>query len=251
MRVGHARFDATAGEDLGDRKVVYFSSTNTVKMAKADSINSLTAIGITRNSALNGEEVRVQTDDLIEGFTGLIAGDTYYLSQETVGEITNIRPSSGIIVEVGTAKSTTELNINIAANSFGGFLPGVAGYFGSELLEQSSEVESSTTSTDYQNKINYTTPSLPIGKYRFGFCFEAKIASSAHQYSVRLLIDDVEAAISTENNTGNELYELHNGFKYLNFDSAITHTVKLQWKTSHPSKIAKIRRARVEIWRVS
>ena len=114
MKVSYSKYDCIAGEDLGARKVVYISGSGAeVKLAKADSESTLPAIGFTDNSALNGEVARAVTNDCLDGFTSLVPGDSYYASQTNAGEITNVRPISGIIVRVGVAKSTTELDIHI------------------------------------------------------------------------------------------------------------------------------------------
>lgn len=113
MKLSYSKYDVIAGEDLGDRKVVYLSNVDEAKLAKADSETTLPAIGFTDGSALNGETIRVVTNDLLDKFTSLVAGDSYYLSQVSAGEITNVKPSSGIIIRLGVAKSSTELDIHI------------------------------------------------------------------------------------------------------------------------------------------
>jgi hypothetical protein len=108
-----SEYEVTAGENLGARKAVYLSGSDEVKLAKADSSDTLPCVGFTRQAVSVSGSVVVQTNDVLGGFVGLIPGDDYYLSQDTYGEITNIRPSSGVIVRVGVAKTSTEMDLHI------------------------------------------------------------------------------------------------------------------------------------------
>lgn len=49
----------------------------------------------------------------LTGFTGLVAGTTYYLSQSSAGSVTATRPQHGIIVTVGVALSATTMLVNV------------------------------------------------------------------------------------------------------------------------------------------
>ncbi len=113
MEVSLSKYDAIAGENLGANKAVYFSAADTVKLAKADSDTTLPCVGFTEHAANNGQTVLVFTNDVLDGFSGLTPRANYYLSQDTAGEITSTKPTSGIAIRVGTAKSTTELDIHI------------------------------------------------------------------------------------------------------------------------------------------
>ena len=91
---------------------MYVISNDVVDLAVATGI-STAAIGIviskptttTANVLYNGE---------VDGFTGLVAGDPYYLS-ETAGQITSVAPSAtGHVVQIiGTAKDDTTLMVEI------------------------------------------------------------------------------------------------------------------------------------------
>lgn len=78
----------------------------------ADPRHQYQAVGVIIN--INGS-----TGDLIisngklTGFSGLVAGTTYYLSQSESGSITSIRPQHGIIVTVGVAIDATTILVNI------------------------------------------------------------------------------------------------------------------------------------------
>ena len=88
--------------------VVYWNSgANNFSLAVADSTAAQNAIGLadTTNN-------RVITYGDITGLSGLVAGSFYYLSSTTPGLITTT-PSS---VQLGVAKSATELLLNISIN---------------------------------------------------------------------------------------------------------------------------------------
>lgn len=114
MKVSYSKYDLIAGENLGARKVIYIDANGKVKLAKANSfITSDTVVGITSHSALLDEKVLIYTNDSLNGFTDLSIGTVYYLSQTTFGELTNTKPSNGIIIKIGVAVSATELDIHI------------------------------------------------------------------------------------------------------------------------------------------
>jgi hypothetical protein len=108
-------------------------------------------VGFTEDSATISGAVGVTTNDVLGGFSGLTSGATYYVSQDTAGEITSTKPSSGIIISVGVAKTSEELDIHI--------------------YRQSSETASGTSSKSLAVVIN-------------GYGSEAYKASSSDTYEV-------------------------------------------------------------------
>jgi len=105
--------EIVAGENIGSLKAVYMSGTGEVKLAKADTEDTASCIGLTPESASIGEGISVYYSGLIRGFSGLTPGAKYYLSQTNAGEITTQKPDDGIIVRVGIAMNSKELNIHI------------------------------------------------------------------------------------------------------------------------------------------
>lgn len=107
-------------------KIVYISTNNTVKLANADGITTKNAFGIVAEPTIeSGVSGMIQTNgqisntttawDAITGTTGgLTAGTSYYLSNSTPGLITSIPPTSGWIVKIGTAVSSTVLDLHIS-----------------------------------------------------------------------------------------------------------------------------------------
>ncbi len=98
---------------VGDRKAVYISGSDEIKLSKADSESTIPCVGFTMASGSLDDIIIIQTNDELDGFTGLVSGSPYYLSQTTAGEITNVKPTSGIIIRVGVAKSSTELDLHV------------------------------------------------------------------------------------------------------------------------------------------
>lgn len=129
---------------------------------------------------------------------------------------------------------------------------GDAGVFGHNAINISDESESSASSTSYIDKLDYTTEVLPIGTYRVACYAEGIISNSSHEYIIRGLVDSTEILTTSGNDVGNDnIWKGNSGFIYVTFTSSETHNLKLQWKSSHHRKTASIRRARIELWRVS
>ncbi len=106
----------TADEALTANDVVYVSAADNV--SKCDSSGATAAsraIGLAVASAIDTAAVDIQSEGVIGGFTGLTAGSRYYADPGTVGGITATIPvgSGNTIVQVGYAKSATELHIHI------------------------------------------------------------------------------------------------------------------------------------------
>lgn len=97
------------------RSAVYISSANHVSAAKADAFATSKVIGCATIAATAAEEtIPVRSFGILGGFSGLTAGAAYYLSAATAGAITATIPtgSGNSVIEIGVAKSTTELFVN-------------------------------------------------------------------------------------------------------------------------------------------
>lgn len=97
------------------RDVVYISAADTVLPASAAAAGTAQAIGLGVAAAAAAANVQVQEDGIMPGFSGLTAGARYYLSGTTPGAVTATIPSTSghTIVQIGYAKSTTVMHINI------------------------------------------------------------------------------------------------------------------------------------------
>lgn len=102
---------------IAARDVVYASSADNVSPAIAtDDAESRGVLGFAVASASIAGAVEVQTDGVLNGFSGLTVGAVYYLDTATAGAITATPPATGgnrSVVKVGVAKSATALQILI------------------------------------------------------------------------------------------------------------------------------------------
>ena len=104
-----------AGEDLGNRKLVYLDITGTWSLADADAVASMPAVGLTMHAISSGDPGWILT----KGWIGLltwtwIAGGTIYAST-TPGELTQTKPSAQEypnIQSVGIASTATQIRFD-------------------------------------------------------------------------------------------------------------------------------------------
>lgn len=162
------------------------------------------------------------------------------------------------------AACTDNTNLN-ATTSAHGLLPKLGGgttnflradgtwappVFGTEFSQASSDSESTTTSTSFQQKLRLTTASLPSGTYRIGWFYEWGM-SSLTDFRSQVQINDattcmegfeeaVDAGADQYFPRGGHYY--HTGSGVLNIDLDYCQ---------NGGGTARIRRARLEIWRVS
>jgi len=121
--------------------------------------------------------------------------------------------------------------------------------FGSEFQEISSEAESSTTSSTYQQKLRMTTTNLPAGKYRIGWYFETRQSNDADAVEVQVDLNEgtIIANVEHEPDDARDIWA-DNGFTHQNISGV--NTIDIDWRQQRGST-AYIRRARLELWRVS
>lgn len=126
--------------------------------------------------------------------------------------------------------------------------------FGTETQNAASESESTTSSTSFVQKATISTPSIPAGTYRVGWNFEWQYESAANDALVRVQVDDSTTLLEMQqepSDAGSDQWNPKGGFGYVTFGSAGTHTVDLDYRAANALYSAHIRRARLEIWRVS
>lgn len=121
--------------------------------------------------------------------------------------------------------------------------------FGSRYQFEASEGESSTTSETYQNKVTLTTPSIPAGDYRISSFAEVANDSGDKPVEARVLVDST--TINTE-----IFYAPKFTDAFLSIDSfnlltltAGVHVIEFDFRATSEGGTAKIRRARLEIFR--
>jgi hypothetical protein len=104
-----------AGQDIFKGQPVYATSiAQEVKIASKDAGNPVSIIGFAREDAYHGNPIRILHEGhILDGFTGLVPGDVYFLG--SAGSVTNVAPtgSGEILYKVGVAQTSTNLLINL------------------------------------------------------------------------------------------------------------------------------------------
>lgn len=118
--------------------------------------------------------------------------------------------------------------------------------FGAEFQQASSDAESTTTATSLQTKLTLTTTSLPSATYMLNYSFE--VSNGANSILTTVEIQEgatVEAQTTFE--ADNDYHSL-SGFVIRSWSGVKTLTIKYMTASGGT---AKIRRARLALWRVS
>ena len=104
----------TASGAIADRDVVYINGANTVAVGDASAETSSRPVGFADGAIADTAMGLICHDGVLDGFSGLTPGARYFMS-ETPGQITTVPPSAdeASVVQVGYAKSATELHIDI------------------------------------------------------------------------------------------------------------------------------------------
>ncbi len=116
-----------AGASLTARQAVYMATAadgrtlGAAYPADASQANGAlrsTCIGFATTTTATGNVVSIVTGGVLGGFTGLLAGATYYLDSGVVGGITATKPSGGsYVVPVGYAADATSLYVRVGSAS--------------------------------------------------------------------------------------------------------------------------------------
>lgn len=136
-----------------------------------------------------------------------------------------------------------------AVTDEGGGTAKIENVFGSQNQDAEDETTSSTTSSTYQNKLNLTTGVLPAGRYRIGWYCEGAQSTTSDRFQMRVQIDDSDTLGQTMEETADtDDWMPHGGYAYRNLSGSIS--IDMDWR-EQAGGTASIRRARLEIWRVS
>jgi microcystin-dependent protein len=102
-----------AGADLTGFKVMAVNDSGEAIVADKGDATKVNVIGVSTESVLTGNPIEVQKLGLLDGFTGLVVGQQYFLGD--AGALTT-RSNVGIdetLVYIGTAQTSTILDIDI------------------------------------------------------------------------------------------------------------------------------------------
>lgn len=107
--------NAEAGA-IAKPEAVYLFGSGQVKKARADAAGTAFPVGFVADASIAAAASgNIQSDGVLDGFTDLTPGATYFLSGATAGAITATVPTTSghHVVKVGKALSATQLLIDI------------------------------------------------------------------------------------------------------------------------------------------
>jgi hypothetical protein len=113
-----------AGSTVNIGEAVYVDGGGTFSKARANASGTVQCIGLASSSINNAASGQIVThgemtattgewDAVTGGSGGLSAGTVYYLSEATAGKLTGTAPTTGWVLTVGIALSTTKMKVNI------------------------------------------------------------------------------------------------------------------------------------------
>jgi len=115
--------------------------------------------------------------------------------------------------------------------------------------EVSDDGESTTTSQTLQTKLSHTTEELPAGKYRVGYgCEYGNNIQKATEVTVE--VEGSTVALVQSSVTEGDYWNPFAGFYYYDLAADGTITVDLKYRNLDTGGTARIRCARIEVWRV-
>lgn len=107
----------TAAATLAAADVVYISAADTVDLADVSGSGAASrVVGVIRTGGAAASTVEVTSDGIANGFSALTVGARYYADPATPGAVTATTPtgSGNTIVQIGYAKSATEMHLQLA-----------------------------------------------------------------------------------------------------------------------------------------
>lgn len=174
--------------------------------------------------------------------SGLSDDDHSQYHNDTRGDARYFQKTEHLNVSAGAGDSGKPIKLNSSGLIDTTMLPP----FLSNYQYAESEGESTTTSGTLQTKLTLTTPNLTNGTYRIGYCFEISNGSNGVLSEVQVKVGATVISLSTFE--ADDDYHPHGGFKNMTVSGVTSITIKYRDITSGT---AKIRNARLEIWRVS
>jgi len=123
--------------------------------------------------------------------------------------------------------------------------------FGSWYGWALEDVQSSSNSTSWINKLTYTSAILPKGYYRLGYYFEWRRDTTGNDFLARIQINNI-ITIMEMNEESKDVYSWHpvSGFNIVYLDNT-NCTIDLDYSGETTANTSYIRRARIEFWRIA
>lgn len=177
------------------------------------------------------------------------------LTNKTITATSNNVSAKGLItatttVNIGAATAPTAGQLLIATSST------VATWqtppFSSFFQQASSDGESTTTSTAFVQKATLTTSSLASGTYRIGWMYEWSHNNAATSFLGRVQLNGTSIMDHRQEPKDPATTQYHQvgGFYYAVGISG-AQTIDIDYATSVNTSTSRIRRARIDIWRVA
>ncbi len=217
---------ATAGAATPGDSAAEGSATS---LARSDHQHSLPAFGSGVGTFCQGNDARLSDDRTASG----------------------LRTATTVVAISGAAAPTAGQVLQASGPSAAAWAtPAAAAVFGQDWQTAADEGESTTTSTSFQDKLSMTTPAL-TGTYRVAFYCEISPSTANRLQEARLYnsTNATELCIGITRPSATSVYMPIYGFQLVTFSGA-AKTFLVQYRSPQGVTVA-IRRARMELWRVS
>lgn len=243
-------FKVMAGEVLGDIAFHVADQDNSFQIMEMEADQGFVTLGKTYaqtlidNGVVYGLDIQHPsnaTDFNTQSGIYRIGGTDVVDVAQTFTNKTINTANNTLTIAAGDVTSGTFADARISASSVNQHL-----IYGTEFQQVASDAESTTTLTKLQTKTTLTTSSLPSGTYRLGYTSEISNAANSVLSEIEVMLDKTIVALATMEADND--YLLFGGFAYQSLSGVITATIKYRVQTTGT---AKIRRARLELWRVS
>jgi len=122
--------------------------------------------------------------------------------------------------------------------------------FGSEYQYESDETQSTTSSTSFQNKVTLITPTIPAGTYRGEATFEVTNDSGDKPVVTEVTLNGISFSESFYAPKFANEYIVKTSFAAQELANDI-HEFKINFRSTSEGGTSKIRKARIEIFRVN
>jgi len=123
--------------------------------------------------------------------------------------------------------------------------------FGSEYHSDEDLSEQTTTSESYVNALTFTTSTVPSGTYRVGWSYEWR-GNTGKDFEARVQIDNSTTLMEVNMEAkDNNSWRGAGGFGNISSLFSGTHTIDFDFATEDEDRTMRIRKLRLEFWRVS